>query len=125
MTVLERVCAELSALGYQPEIVDFSNFGESTVVVKYQVAVGRYRDRILDVGFSFQEDGYPEYPPHFIHVKDLQESNLPQHSRHDHDGAGWTVFSVPPSDFWDSLPPAEKNMKIYINRHLTRFWNQV
>lgn len=125
MSAVERVKAELRKLGYRPEIVSFSNFAAKTVVIKYLVTVGQYKGQRLSIGFSFQEEGYPEYPPHFIHVKNLQEPRLPQHSRHDHDGDSWAVFSVPPNDFWDDLASADKNMKTYINRHLVRFWDQV
>lgn len=125
MTDAERVSAELRALGYRPEVVRFAGVDGETVLIDYQVEVGRYRDKTFGIGISFLEKGYPEYPPHFLHVRNLSESNLAQHSRHEFDGDDWATFSVPPSDFWDGLPSEQKTMKSYLNRHVTRFWNEI
>ena len=79
----------------------------------------------MDIAVSFQEEGYPEYPPHFIHVKEVADAKLPEHQTFQFENARWVSFSVPPTDFWDGLPSSEKNMKTYVHRHLARFLDQV
>ena len=126
MNALEKVKNELLDLGYEPDLVSVDGFSlGKVVIIKYDVPTGRYKDEAFRVGVSFQEDGYPEYPPHFVHVEELPDSRIAIHSQHVHDGANWSVFSVPPDDFWDRLPSSEKNMKTYVSRHLLRFWNQI
>lgn len=122
----QKVRDELRELGFQTELARFPNAGEDgAVVIDYPVETGRYKGQTFKIGIGFQESGYPEYPPHFIHVRELPESHIPHHSQHSYEGVDWTVFSIPPKDFWDSLPTPAKNMKTYINRHLVRFWSQI
>ena len=71
------------------------------------------------------ENSYPDYPPHFIYVAELPDPRLPVHHSFRYNDADWSAFSVPPSDFWDTLAASEKNMKTYINLHITRFWSQI
>ena len=126
MNPLEQVCRELRELGYEPTIVSLDGFGAGGLVaVDYEVATGRHRGRTFTVSMGFQEDAYPEYPPHFIGVANLPDPRIPVHSSHRRDNDDWSMFSVPPSDFWDSLPSSEKNMTTYVRRHLARFWSQV
>ena len=126
MNPLEQVCRELRELGYEPTIVSLGGFGAGGLVaVDYEVATGRYRGRIFKVSIGFQEDAYPEYPPHFVGVANLPDPRIPVHSSHHYNNAVWSMFSVPPSDFWDNLPSSDKNMKTYVRRHLSRFWSQV
>ena len=125
MTPLAKILAELNGSGYAAERCRPNNFGYDLAVIDYPVEVGRYRGQRFKVGIGFQEDAYPEYPPHWLCVATLPDSQVPQHSAFTHEGAEWRVFSVPPSDFWDALPTAQKNMKTYLQRHMTRFWNQV
>ena len=126
MDSLERVASELAAIDIAPRVVvDPAFYTQRAVAFEYTVEVGRYRGRVFDVAISFQEEGYPEYPPHFIHVKGLSDANVPEHTSFRFEDARWASFSVPPSDFWDSLPSSEKNMKTYIQRHLVRFLDQV
>ena len=126
MNPLEQVCTELRELGYEPTIASLPGFGAGgLVVINYEIATGRYRGRTFKVGIGFQEDAYPEYPPHFVGVANLPDPRIPVHSSHSCNNASWSMFSVPPSDFWDNLPPSDKNMKTYVRRHLARFWSQV
>ncbi len=126
MSDLNKINSELSELGFTPQIVHFPEFGSGeAVVIGYPVTTGRYKGQTFKIGISFQEGGYPEYPPHFLHVQTLPASLFPEYSRHRYAHSDWSVFSVPPSDFWDNLPLEKKNMKTYLNRHLTRFWNQI
>ena len=126
MTILEKVGGELRELGFSPEIIRIDGFGGSgVIVIDYPVSTGRYKGSTFRIGIGFQEEGYPEYPPHFVLVANLPASDVPVHSSHHHDNVGWSAFSVPPSDFWDDLASPNKNMKTYVNRHLARFWSQV
>ena len=128
MTPLETVAAELQVLPNvtRARTVNGGGFvGAAAVVFDYVVPTGRYRNRTFPVGVGLQEDACPEYPPHFIYVADLDNPQLPVHSSFDYAGARWSAFSVPPSDFWDGLAVADKNMRTYVDRHLTRFWSQV
>ena len=127
MTPLERVGEELRAIGFVPKIVKAGEFvGNGAVVIEYPVTIeGRHKGRTFTIAIGFQEDAYPEYPPHFIYVAGFTDPQLPVYNRFCYDNADWFAFSVPPSDFWDRLPSSDKNMKTYVSRHLTRFWSQV
>lgn len=126
MDSLERVVNELAAIDVAPRIVlDPAFHAQRAVAFEYAVDVGRYRGRTFEVAVSFQEEGYPEYPPHFIHVKGLSDARVPEHTSFQFEEARWATFSVPPSDFWDRLPASEKNMKTYVQRHLVRFLDQI
>lgn len=124
MSPLERISGELRESGYEPTVLHLDRFGRF-VVINYHTLAGRYRGQSFKLGIGFQEDSYPEYPPHFIAVANLRDSCLPVYgSQVDGDDA-WAIFSVPPSDFWDSLSSSDKNMKTYLFRHVARFWSQV
>ena len=126
MRALEQIRAELDALGLSPRIVPRTGFDFGAIVAfRFEVNVGRFKGQRFEVGIGFQENGYPEYPPHFLCIASLPDSVLPVHSCSQVDGSDWCAFSVPPSDFWDSLPTSEKNMKTYVRRHLVRFWGQI
>ena len=126
MSGLEQIRTELEAIGLDPRIVLNSGFHFGGIVAfSYKASVGRFRGQTFEVGIGFQENSYPEYPPHFLCVANLSEPAVPVHSCSQIDGSSWCAFSVPPSDFWDSLPASEKNMKTYVLRHLARFWSQV
>ena len=129
MTAIDRICDELRELGFNPEKVRLASDSIELAVFEYAVEVGRYAGRQFQVGLRFQEEGYPEYPPHWVYVANLPAGFTPQaapiHSSVEHGGVTWSAFSVPPGDFWDRLPSGEKNMKTYIQRHFIRFWSQV
>ncbi|MCY4263260.1 MAG: hypothetical protein OXE78_00150 [Gammaproteobacteria bacterium] len=124
-TPQEKILIELEGLGYDVENCKPDNFGFALALIEYPVKVGRYKGRSFKVGIGFQENAYPEYPPHWLCVASLPDSLIHQHSEFTHNGTQWRVFSAPPSDFWDDLPTVEKNMKSYLLRHMTRFWDQV
>ena len=127
---MQKVAAELHALDPEldPIVEQFTGFAPDSgnaVVIRYKVPTGRYKGGVFGMAFSFQETAYPEYPPHFIHVAGLPSQGLTPHAVHQHGGMEWKVFSVPPNDFWDALPMAEKNMRTYMRRHVPRFWSQL
>ena len=122
----DEVTHELRGLGFSADVLRIPGLGgDQAAVFDYPVDTGRYKGRTFRVGVSFQEAEYPEYPPHFVWVAGLQSPALPAHSNGSHDGVQWCAFSVPPSDFWDRLPSADKNMKTYMARHMRRFWKQM
>ena len=128
MTLIEKVAEELRECRFAPQIVTTGEFGADKVVIipSYPVASGRFKNRCFDIAIGFQEESYPEYPPHFIYVAGLTDPKFPVHgSPFRYNDVDWLAFSVPPSDFWDALQPAMKNMKTYVNRHLARFWSQI
>ena len=124
--MLEQVAKELRDIGLAPRIVEFSGFPTSphAVVIEVKVQNGRYRGQTLTLALSFQENAYPEYPPHFVHLKSSIDPRIAatKHSTHDFEGENWSVYSFPPSDFWDTLDPSQKNMKTYYRRHLSRIF---
>ncbi len=125
MTPITKVLAELQELGHAAQCCQPDGFGYVLAVFEYPVDSGRFRGHRFRVGIGFQEDAYPEYPPHWLCVSSLSDNRIPQHSGFTFEGADWRVFSVPPSDVWDSLPTSQKNMKTYLRLHMTRFWDQV
>lgn len=125
-SVIDNMVQELRELGFAAKDLRIQGLGgDHAVVFDYAVEVGRHKGRAFKVGVSFQETAYPEYPPHFIWVAELQSPSLPVHSNSNHDGEEWSAFSVPPNDFWDRLSSSDKNMKTYLTRHMQRFWDQV
>ena len=66
MSDVQKVTEELRGLGYDPFTMDTAQ--GQTVVIRYRVFVGKYKGEQVLLGFSFQEGGYPEYPPHWIHI---------------------------------------------------------
>lgn len=126
MSSLEKISEELQDLGYKPRVVSLNGFTPSELVaIDYQPTCGRYKGQLFKVGIGFQENAYPEYPPHFVGVVNLSDPSIPVHSSHRLENDQLSMFSVPPSDFWDKLPSSDKNMKTYIRRHLARFWSQL
>lgn len=126
MTPTDLICTELRNMGLAPHIISANGFIQNTAVaLSHQVPTGRFKDQTFALAIGFQEDTYPDYPPHFIYVAELPSTRLPVHSSFDYDNRHWKAFSVPPSDFWDNLPASEKNMKTFLNRHLLRFWSQI
>ena len=126
MTPADLICAELREMGTEPHIISANNFIQNTAVTLTQkIPTGRFKGQTLTLAIGFQEDSYPDYPPHFIYMANLPDPRLPVHSSFDYDNRSWKAFSVPPSDFWDDLPASEKNMKTFVNRHLLRFWSRI
>lgn len=115
MSPVDLVGKELEALGFTPEQLRIDSLGGvHAVVVDYPVPTGRFKGQTFRIGVAFQEAGYPEYPPHFVWIANIESPVLPVHSVSEHNGVQWSAFSFPPSDFWDRLPLPEKNMKTYM-----------
>ena len=125
--MLERVANELRELGLEPRIADFPGFPVSgrAIVLDAYVEHGRYKGETLTLALSFQEDAYPEYPPHFVHLKSSIRTGIPRHSTFDFERESWSAYSLPPSDFWDRLESSQKNMRTYYRRHLMRVLAQL
>jgi len=123
MSSVERIESELRGLGYAPFSVDTAQ--GRTAVINYRIPVGKHAGEKVLLGFSFQEEGYPEYPPHWIHISPPYDDALGGATQpYDRtDGRGvvrkWLALSRPPGELWDTLPT--KHMKPYIELHLPRF----
>ena len=80
---------------------------------------------MVTVGLSFQEEGYPEYPPHWIHVtpplRDGRGSTEEPYT--DQQGRAWLAMSRPPGEVWDRLPT--KHMTAFMNEHLRKIWKDI
>ena len=92
----------------------------------YTVETGSYEGKHFALGISMQgNEPYPEYPPHWIHLRppidDGKGGGVAKYS--DANGREWVALSRPPGDIWDQLPT--KHMHAYINEHLRRFWNGI
>ena len=122
MSSTDLIEKELRNLGYDTNIFTTANYN-AVVTFEYNVDIGPYKGNSYRIGISFQETEYPEYPPHFLHICNAPTIQSLSHSGYQENGQEWSAFSVPPSDFWDSLPRESKNMKTYLNRHVRRFWN--
>ena len=125
MSSLEKVSEELRQMGHSPETLQFSGTPAHAVVIDWPVENGRYKGSVFRLGIGFQEEGYPDYPPHFLLIEGLESPNIPEHSKASCDNGVWSVFSVPPNDFWDRLPSEGKNMRSYLRLHVARFWSQI
>lgn len=125
--MLEQVAQELRVIRLAPRIVEFPGFGASyqAVLIDVDVQNGRHKGETLTIGLSFQENAYPEYPPHFVHLKSTVQTKFTKHSTHQFEGEEWSAFSLPPNDFWDTLGPSQKNMQTYYARHLLRILSQL
>ena len=129
MSGIERITDELKALGYNPFYIDNSPAGR-VVVIEYKVPTGKYIKETVLIGFSFQEEGYPEYPPHWIHTcadgtnppyNDQLGGSTQPYWALDNKGVQreWLALSRPPGKLWDNL--ATKHIKHYLGFHITRF----
>ena len=118
--MLERVSEELRSSGFAPRIVDFTG-SRRGIVFDLEVQHGRYKGETVTLALSFQENAYPEYPPHFVHLKSsIATTTFTRHFTHQFEGETWSAYSLPPRDFWDKLESSQKNMSTYVNRHLFR-----
>ena len=121
---IERVQEELGDLGYDTVV---RQWDQGTVVeFDYKVETGTRAGEAFRLGISFHKGrtGYPEYPPHWIHVSPPVGDGRKVHYQYEtDDGKKWVAMSRPPKDIWDRLPV--KDMKNYLNEHIRRFWNAV
>lgn len=118
---LDRIKAEIESLGY-PTLVSSSPQGE-VVSFEYKVEAGSHRNRTVRVGVSMHgHEGYPEYPPHWIHISppiaDGQGGAVAQYR--DAEDRPWIAMSRPPGPLWDQLPT--KHMSLFFTEHLRRLW---
>lgn len=120
---IERVQAELVYLGYHTSVFD-SPLGQ-VVTFDYTIEAGGHKGTLVTVGLSFQESGYPEYPPHWVHISppisDGKSGSVLAYS--DESKRSWIALSRPPGDIWDRLPT--KHMDFYIKEHLRRIWQDL
>lgn len=120
---VHRVRTELEGLGRQ--VFEFDWNGSRVVAFNYLIESGSYDGEEVFVGLSFQEEGYPEYPPHWIHVTppiDDQRGGTKQEYIDDNNRK-WLAMSRPPGELWDQLPT--KHMSVYISEHLRNIWRKV
>lgn len=126
-----RIKQELEGLNFSPEIEAHDASYPSVIIFDYKVKNGRYKGQCFKLGVSCQNNEmYPEYPPHFIHLSPAIEQPQDGGGIHcsysvlDKNGKDhqWATYSRPPGPFWDSL--ATKSMKAYLE-HITRFWNNI
>lgn len=121
--MLQRIVEELQGIVLNPRIFQFSPSPTSQGAVMFDIEVqsGRYKGKTLTVALSFQEDSYPEYPPHFVHLKSsITTRRFTKHSTYQYEGEEWSAYSLPPSDFWDKLDLSQKTMVTYVRRHIYR-----
>lgn len=120
---IQRVQAELASLGYHTSVFD-SPQGK-VVTFDYTIETGCHKGKPVTVGVSFQESGYPEYPPHWVHVTPPIDDGKggPVQEYVDESGRSWIAMSRPPGEIWDRLPT--KHMNLYIREHLRRIWKDL
>ena len=121
---IEQVRAELSELGYDTSIREWEN--GIVVEFDYKVEVGTCSGETYRLGISFHEGrtGYPEYPPHWIHVSPPVSDGQANCRKYETgNGQKWIAMSRPPKKIWDRL--LTKDMENYLNEHMRKFWNGV
>ena len=117
-----KVRAELISLGY--ELFEFDWQNGRVVAFQYTIEAGSNTGTSVLVGLSFQEEGYPEYPPHWVHVSPpIADHHGGGHAYHTDDGREWLAMSRAPGTAWDRL--LQKDMGSYIAEHLRRIWREV
>ena len=115
---LDKIEIELQELGFAT--TRFTSPHGEVVAVSYVIDVGRLSRTSCQLGFSMQEQGFPIYAPHWIHVAppidDKQGSGRQYNDEH---GTLWAAFSRPPT-YWDNLP--NKSIKTFLHEHVRRFF---
>jgi hypothetical protein len=118
----KRVQGELESLGYEAQT--FTSGMGVVVAFNYIIETGSHKGRPVWVGVSFQEEEYPEYPPHWVHVSPpIPDGRGGSVQTYEMDGCQWLAMSRPPGRFWDQL--RTKHMISYINEHLRKIWKDV
>ena len=117
-----RVREELESLNYETQTFD-APMGV-VIAFKYTIETGSHKGEPVLVGVSFQEEGYPEYPPHWIHVSPpIADGRAGSVQNYEASGRPWLAMSRPPGRLWDQLPT--KHMHGYISEHLRKIWKDV
>ena len=90
-----RVQEELEFLGYETQTF---NSGMGVVVAfGYTIETGSHKGTPVLVGVSFQEEGYPDYPPHWIHVSPpIPDGRGGSTQNYESSGCPWLAMSRPP-----------------------------
>ena len=119
---IARIQSELKSLGYSTALQN-SPHGPVAIFFPYKVEVGFYKGTEVTLGISMQENGYPEYPPHWIHINPpiYDEKGGAYNRYQDERGRKWIAMSRPPGPLWDQLPT--KCMRAYLSEHMRRIWN--
>ena len=125
MSSLDMIQAELEELGHSTYRFTSKFTGNGVVAFRYVVDIGRFRRQEYDIGFSMQQEGYPTYPPHWIHIHPPLDGEIKgRHEDSDDEGRPWISLSRPPSpEVWDQI--AVKNMRTYLAEHIRGFWASV
>lgn len=119
---VSRVRSELECLGH--DVFEFDQNGSRVVAFDYEMESGTHIGEKVLVGVSFQEEGYPEYPPHWVHISPpIDDQKGGAKISYNQSGREWLAMSRPPGDLWDQLPT--KHMSAYITEHLRRIWRDV
>ena len=119
---VNQVEKELQFLGYKTQ--QFSTSIGLVVVFNYTIEVGSHKGTPVSLGVSFQEEGYPDYPPHWIHISPpIDDGKGGSTQTYERDGRQWLAMSRPPGRLWDQL--RTKHMQGYISEHLRRIWKDV
>ena len=116
---IDRIRAELEEMGYDV-VVRQDGDGENVAEFEYTVPAGSLKGQSVRIGIGMHgSGGYPEYPPHWIHLSPPVNDGQPTHGIYrTSDGREWSKMSRPPGDLWDTL--GEKNMRSYLI-HIDRF----
>lgn len=118
----KRVQEELESLGY--ETCTFNSGMGVVVAFNYTIETGSHKGREAWVGVSFQEEGYPDYPPHWIHVNPpIPDGRGGSVQTYEMSGCEWLAMSRPPGRVWDQL--RTKHMSGFISEHLRKIWKDV
>ena len=122
---LDMIQAELNELGYTTTRFTSKSFGKEVLSFPYTVDVGRHRSGQYQLGISMQQEGYPTYAPHWIHISPPIDGNIPGRNDYaDDSGNQWLALSRPPSPaVWDELP--HKHMKTFLAEHIRSFWANI
>ena len=122
---LDTIQAELEELGHDTYRFTTNVTGKQVVAFRYVVDVGPLQGEIYEIGFSMQQEGYPTYAPHWIHIHPpLAKTVQGQHDEIDEKGRLWIALSRPPSpEVWDEI--AVKNMQTYLSEHVRAFWANI
>lgn len=119
---IDRARGELEFLGYQT--FEFDSPQGRVVSFDYTIESGSHKGKQVKIGISFQEEGYPEYPPHWIHVSPpIDDGKGGVTQGYESQERAWLAMSRPPGDLWDKLPT--KHMGAYIGEHLRRIWKDL
>jgi hypothetical protein len=77
---IQKFVDDLIALGYSPELLAVNNNQHFAVLRNYKIEVGKFQDRVIDLGLQALPD-YPRRVGQSIHVKAdpqlIEKQNIP------------------------------------------------